>query len=418
MKIVEIAAKILLPIVFIAVGVGVLGFLMKTKPEAAQKPKKARATLVEVAPLAKGERSVKVHAVGTLKAAQELTVSPEVSGQVIAKHEALVRGGTLAAGEQLLQIDDREYAIAVREAGGAIAQAQLQIKLEKGNKRVAEREWRLVKAADKASPEGKALALREPQLKQAKAALSAAQQTRKRLALRVEKTSITVPFNAFVREESVEVGQVVGPSSRVATLVGTDQFWVEAAIPMRDLAWIQVPGVNTDAERGSVVTIRQDLGDGASIIRQGYVLRLLQEVEPTTRMAKVLVAVDKPLDASLSEGAKLPLLIGRFVQLEIEGKKVEDVYEIPRVALRDGDSIYTMTPDKTLAIRAVEVVWREREAVLVRAPELGAQEQLITGRVAAPVPGMALRLPGDELDAEKGAKPPERTAEAPEGVEK
>ena len=45
--------------------------------------------------------------------------------------------------------------------------------------------------------------------------------------------------NALVIEEAVEMGQLITPQSRLATLAGTDQFWVRVAIPPERIDWVR-----------------------------------------------------------------------------------------------------------------------------------------------------------------------------------
>ena len=89
----------------------------------------------------------------------------------------------------------------------------------------------------------------------------------------------------FVREEVIDIGQLISPQSRLASLVGSDAFWVQVSLPYADLRRIAIPDVN--ATEGSRVLIRQDLG-GETIERQGRVIRLQYDLEPMGRMARVL----------------------------------------------------------------------------------------------------------------------------------
>ncbi|NOZ00589.1 MAG: HlyD family efflux transporter periplasmic adaptor subunit, partial [Deltaproteobacteria bacterium] len=191
--------------------------------------------------------------------------------------------------------------------------------------------------------------------------------------------------------------QVVGPQSPVATLVDADSFWVQVAIPVEELAWIDVPGLGKAS--GSKARVLQETGTAKPSERTGRVVRLLGDLDPVGRMARVLVEVDDPLE---TKDGRLPLLLGSYVSVEILGHPIEGVWPIPREALRDGDTVYVMDAGGKLDIRKVKVVRRTDGIVAVRG-DLEKGESLVTSRVDTPVQGMDLRT-GDEADVATRAK--------------
>ncbi len=193
-------------------------------------------------------------------------------------------------------------------------------------------------------------------------------------------------------ERSVELGQLVGPTARLATLVGTDHFWVQVSLPFESLSAVRVPGVN--AAVGSAARVVQTVGAG-TVERAGTVVRLLSDLDPAGRMARVLVEIDDPLGlARPPEERGLPMLLGASVQVEIDAGVLPSAFEVPRVALREGDVVWLVGADGRLAVRPVRVAWREREAVLV-GEGLAAGDRVISSPVPSAVAGMALRVAAD-----------------------
>jgi hypothetical protein len=174
---------------------------------------------------------------------------------------------------------------------------------------------------------------------------------------------------------------------------------VQASIPVARLAVIAVPGLNSEEGKGAAVTVVQEIG-GKRIERAGRVVRLLGDLDPVGRMARLLVEIDDPLGLkktpkkSGGEGAKpapeLPLLLGAFVEAAIEADTLTDVVELPRLALRDGDSVYVVDGEGRLAVRTVEVAWRREQTVLVK-KGLDAGDEVIVSRLPSAVPGMLIR---------------------------
>ena len=78
------------------------------------------------------------------------------------------------------------------------------------------------------------------------------------------------------------------------------------------------------------------------------------------------------------------------MKVKIDGPTRDDLIAVPRTALREGDQVWQISKDKTLAITKVDVVRRLPDEVLVKG--LKAGDQIIKSRIASPVPGMALRL--------------------------
>ena len=126
-------------------------------------------------------------------------------------------------------------------------------------------------------------------------------------------------------------------------------------------------------------------------------------------MAKVIVEVDDPLCLDPENQSLLPLFLGSYVQAEIEGKTLDQVYRLQRAHMRDGSSIWILTDDGTLAIRAVEPVFKAEDYVLVK-DGIDMGEQIIVSNIAVPVAGMKIQLEGQSgSDSQKkgikGKKP-------------
>lgn len=378
------ALRVLLPLVVLAAGV--FGFkklsAMREKPKA--KPPVELAQPVEVTEAARVDAPVRVLAQGTLTPAREVALQPEVTGRVQKVHERLVRGGQVAEGEVLVEIDGRDYQLALDQRRADVERAKFQLAEEKGRGAVAESEWKLLGEQAPSDDAGRAFALREPHRRNAEASLKAAEAAMKAARLAVERTKIAAPFNAVVRGEQAEVGQVLRPGQTFATLAGTDAWWVQVAVPAADLAWIDVPG--------ATAAVRYDLGDGRAIERTGAVVRVLPDVDPQGLMARLVVEVADPLNLKGGDRSQA-LLLDTVVQVEIRGRQLEGLRAIPRVALRDGDTVWLVGADDTLQIVPVQVAYRERDRVLVR-DDLPPDARVVRSRLAAPVPGMKLVVAG------------------------
>ena len=269
--------------------------------------------------------------------------------------------------------------------------AELELELEEARQEIAEEEWRLLGDGGAPSP----LVLRQSQRAAAEMNLTSSRSALERAELDLERTVIRAPFNASVLEESVDVGQVVGGQTPIATLVGTDQLRLILSVRLEELDLIQL---EQDGRPGSPVRIRQRLGPGRTLERMGRVVHLVDRVDPDTRRAQILVLIDDPL----GDGSDLPLLPGANVDAEIEGKAGDGVYRIPRSALYDGDEIWLVSPESTLVRREIQPEWGDDQFVYVRG---GVEENdlLVTSPLTAPVEGSPVQSRLEGASADEGA---------------
>jgi RND family efflux transporter MFP subunit len=258
---------------------------------------------------------------------------------------------------------------------------------------VAKREWELLKGSKPANAIDVELALRKPHLEKARADLAAAEADLDQANLDLARTKISAPFNAIIRTKSVEKGSYVSAQEQLAELVCTDEYWIQASIPVDRLKWISIP--KNAGEKGAKVRISYRNGFELA----GTVIKLMGDLETEGRMARVMVYVKDPLGLKTPDRDRPPLIIGEYVSLEIEGRQLENIYAIPRAALRDNASIWIAKDDGKLEIHDVNTVWRDAQTVLVR-DGLNPGDRLVISNIPAPVDGMSIKV----QDSQSGNK--------------
>jgi multidrug efflux pump subunit AcrA (membrane-fusion protein) len=130
--------------------------------------------------------------------------------------------------------------------------------------------------------------------------------------------------------------------------------------------------------------------EGQTFTWHGRVDRTLGEVDPKGRMARLVVDVPDPYGIGLTSQEKTTdLAEGLFVEVFIEGKRIENIACIPAGALRHNSTVWVMNDKNRLEFRDVELVLRERQTVLVRGLEDG--KKLILTYLTGAAPGMKLR---------------------------
>ncbi len=376
--------RVALPLLVLWFGVRLGGHLLDSAPEAERGEGGPRAgRLVDVKVLRAGNHALEVRAMGAVMPAREVALQAEVAGRIVEMNPLVVPGGLLSEGEWIVRLDRRDFELEVRQRRAAVDMARGRYDLEAGQQVTARQELELI--GEVLEEEEARLVLRQPQLEAARAELDAAEAALAAAELALARTEVHAPFNGVVLVREVEVGSQISSSTPLVRLAGTDAAWVELAIPTDALRWVQLPRGGT---AGSRVRLRDDSAWEAGVFREGRVVQMLGELSEAARMARVLVEVGDPLALDAESGP--PLLFRGFLSGVVEGPEVENVFEVSRRFLREGDRLWIMNDEDRLEIRTVGVLFRGEENLLI---DSGVKdgERLVLTSLRSPVEGMLLR---------------------------
>jgi RND family efflux transporter MFP subunit len=363
------------PLVVLGMGIGVTSYLFKTGPAEAEADIEATPTPVEVVSVETVTQIAKIHTTGRVEPDREVTVLPQVTGRLVSLSVDLVPGGRFSEGAEMGRIDSEEYQMGLVTERSRVTQAELEHALETERGSAAEREWELVKPGESTE---NTLALREPHLDAAQSAVDSAKAGVQRARLNIDRTKIQAPFNSVVVQESAEIGQLVGPSTPIATLVGTDHFRVRAAIPVEQLSLFELPGARA--------LVTQEVG-AERIERTGTVERLSSQLDPSSQTAQIWIKIADPLDPP---DGQLPLLAGSFVSVTIDGTE-QQVRAVPRSALYEARYAWVVGEDDKLYKTEMEIAWSDDEQVYVT-DGVAEGDQLVISPLSTPMSGMAVEV--------------------------
>ena len=384
-------------------GVGTAAYLKNSAPRTQKRPPVKLSPAVQVEIVRPSEYQIVVRAMGTVIPDREVVLKSRVTGEVIDIHPEFTEGGFFKKDMKVLQIDPLDYELALARQQSVVADAEYALKLELGHQAVAKREWELLNGNNPAQDMEKELALRKPHLDKARAELAAAQAELKTAMLNLDRTRIMAPFNAMVRSKSVDLGSQVTPQESLAELVGTDAYRIQTSIPIDRIGWIQIPG----RADGSGSKARIIYGQGHECM--GRVTRLMGDLSTGGRMARILVEIKDPLCLKAVDQDRVPLLIGEYVRVEIQGRKLDRVFQIPRTTLKDNSSVWIAGENQTLEIRKVHPIWRDADIVLLQ-EGLNPNDRLIVSDLPAAVEGMPVRI--DNLKSEVNSDRPVTESDA------
>ena len=159
---------LVLSLLVIGAGIFMAARFIKTRPKPPQRPAALIAPLVETTTVTAGPQTAVVQVLGTVVPARQTQLRPEVAGSVLEFALAFLPGNSVVKGTPLLRLKDEDFRLAVTGREADLENAKAALELEQGYQQVARHEWGLLEMTGKAG-ESPDLALRKPQLAQARA---------------------------------------------------------------------------------------------------------------------------------------------------------------------------------------------------------------------------------------------------------
>lgn len=361
--------------------------LVQRRPE--ERPQPDAAPLVRVAKAQPADYRLVVRANGNVQPSVEGDLVPQVSGEIVEMSPALVAGGFFEKDELLARIDAADYRVERAAARAQVARARSEFdRAEKELQRQRRLADRSVASQSRIDDAENAYRIAEASLQEARARLERADRD-------LARTEIRAPYRGRVWEENVDLGQFVNRGNPIARLYAVDYAEVRLPIPDRELAYLDIPqvrptlgGAANDAPNGPRVLLTAEFA-GAERSWEGRIVRTEAELDPRSRMIHLVARVPDPFGLETERDA--PLAIGLFVDAAIEGRSLEDVYLLPRDALRPGDRVYVVDDEGQIRFRDVELVRTERDQIVVAAG-LAPGERVCTSALDAAIDGMRVRV--------------------------
>ncbi len=387
----KLLLKVLIPVLVLVGSVFAAKTILENRPEPRKRPQFPTVQAVEATTLAKSNYPVVVRSQGTIQPTQSSTLVAEVTGTVVELSELFVVGGSFAKGDVLLQIDERDYTIALTQAEANLAQSSAALQEEAARGALAKSEWESMRQGKKAS----AFTLRLPQLAAARANRDAARAQVERAKLDLERTRFVAPYDGKVLEKSVDPGQFVSRGARLGQIYATNSVDVRLPLSNRQLTYIDIPASgNVPSSLLPNIELSATV-DGVEQNWTGKVVRA-EGVDAGTQQLNVIARVERPFAPG-----KPPLRIGQYVQANIAGRLLEDVFVLPRAALREDREVLLVNSESQLERREVVVAWLDEETAAV-SDGLEAGAVLVTTPLSTVTNGTPVRATVD------GKAPPRR----------
>jgi RND family efflux transporter MFP subunit len=345
-------------------------------PQQINKPQRPEVAVIAVE---RAGYNARIRGYGETQPHFTLTLTAQVSGQVVVQSEKLEAGYQVEKGDVLIELEDSDYQSAVADAKSTLASARLDLLEEQREARQAKAEW--LASGIGGEPDSE-LVLHKPQLEAAGAAVSKAEAALLSAEKDLSRTKLTVPFDAIVVERMTAPGSYLQAGTEVATLYSTDMVEIPVALTTRD--WRNLPDPATLSAGQWPVELKSVEGNQTWA---GHILRAEQHVDTTSRQRTLLIAVDSPL------AQVPPLLPGTFVETWINGQRVDNTWELPSSALSQSGEIWYISKDDTLAKFSSEPIFSSGNSIYVEVPEQLAKTptQIVVHPLSSYLPGMRVQ---------------------------
>jgi RND family efflux transporter MFP subunit len=411
--------------VVLLVAVVIAMTLVILRPKAKRQVPVEKGRLVEVFPARAENVRMVVESFGTVEPRESLKLVAQVRGPIVDISPTFKEGSFIKKGTRLIQIDPRNYGLEVKRRNVQIKQSEAElkrleqevvnlesrVKIAKSDANLARNEYlRLKKLIERkviaqsqldksqqaylASQERlqaleNQLALIGPQKEQLIAARDMAEVLYEQAQLDLERSGVDAPFDGWVLEKVIEVGQHVNVGQQLGSIYRSGQLDIVVRIPSKDFKWFPAGfGQDTPVEADVIFE-----NGGQHYTWSGRVARVKAMMDERTRTLPMVIEVDE-LATDGQKTNSFRLRPGMFVTIKIKGKEIDQAFVVPRHVVYPGDVVYT-AKDNHLKIKEVNILRSYKDLVIIT-EGLSDGELIVKTPLSSVKDGMRVRLKTDD----------------------
>lgn len=364
-----------------------------------------------VTTLSFGDETPILTAFGEIRPRRSLELRAPADGTVLELAPGFEEGGAVQAGDILLRIDPAEAQSArdtsaadLREAEAELADARGGVELARDDVEAARRQADLreraflrqqdllgrgvgsasaVETAELAAATAdqamlsrrQALAQAEARVAQAETSLDRWQIAMSEAERRLAQTELRAAFDGVLSDVTVSAGRLVTRNEQVARLIDPDALEVAFRI-----STAQYARLIDETGRLPQVPVR--------VVLDVFGLDLSAEAVLTRESGAVEAGQSGRLLFARIDGAGA-LRVGDFVRVEVAEPMLERAARLPSTALGSDGTVLLLGDEDRLVSASVELLRRQGDDVLIRAPGLGGREVVVA---RTPVLGDGIRI--------------------------
>ena len=285
---------------------------------------------------------------GTVTAANTVTVRNRVDGQIMAIH--FTEGQEVNAGDLLVEIDPRPYQVQLTQAEGQLLNMQATLS---NAKRDLVRYQKLIKTNMVSQQQ---LDTQQALVKQSEGSLKAAQGAVDSANLQLTYSKVTAPISGRVGLKLVDVGNYVssGDSTGLVVITQTHPIDVLFALPETELSAI-LPAYN----QGKSLSVEAWDRGNKQLITTGTLLSLDNQIDTATGTIKLKARFTNQDNQ---------LFPNQFVNAKIKVDTLDNAIVIPAAAIQTGNNenfVWMINDQNKVSKQPVTVGLRSGESVVV-----------------------------------------------------
>lgn len=369
------------------IGISAMGFLASTKEETKKRDLGQRVRKVAVSDLSFGDRTLKIHGNGSIQSQHSLNMVTLVGGQVIYSRGNLKSGLFVKRGEILLKIDDREASNRAQQTRSGLINAIVSLipELKGSSNNSAHLKWtKYLEQLNMSSiPDLPEISDSQERIRVSMHNIFNQFAMVRNAEIDLERHTLKAPFDAYLVSDGAIEGTWMTPGQPVASLI--DPFNLEIAVPLT----IDELDLLSDTD-SPVAMIHSTENHGKNI--SGILRRQNAHIDRNSQTVTIHVELtNNDLDPAF--------LPGNYMDVYIEGIRMQDVDLIPRDIVVPGPAIYTME-DSVLAKYPVEILATQGDSVVINRGGLRTGDLVITTTLQSPIVGMRIAIsePKDDSD--------------------
>lgn len=285
---------------------------------------------VQIMTIQTRDMPIVVEAVGRLFPERTVTLSAQIPGEISRYYYDV--GDQVAKGELFVKIKPTDYELALAEARSNLVAARARLSAARNAynrfEKLLPRQVVSQDNFDKVESEYKTALAQEAQ---AKAGIDIAEE-------RLKKTEITAPFSSLVAVRHIEIGQMIGTSDPVVTLIDLSRVRVKVFLAEKDFVHV---------DHSDAVAVTVDAYPDRTF--EGHIDRLDVKADAMTNTFGVEILIDNHdllLKAGLSARVRLTVDI------------VPDAVLIPQHAVifrENGTEVFVVDENQTARLQTVEL---------------------------------------------------------------